>query len=160
MKTAAQQKAIDQARADKAAREAAVKTKPGVIETVIADSVSPSYFDQALEMARTMGITIPGWKRSLLAFVASFVTGFGVGYIGGTLINILMVATFTVTSSMFLTYAMAIVAFLLTMYVGIKAGQKVGMYIATGDIDRDLIRARDYVKGLFTSPEKTIVAAA
>lgn len=110
-----------------------------------------SMVQQAIEMARGLGITIPTWKRSLLAFVASFVVGYGVGYLLGTLLSILMVATFTVTGSLFLMYCIAVLGFLGILYAGCKVGQTVGMYIVTGDIDRDVRRAKNWISGWFGS---------
>lgn len=104
-----------------------------------------SFFDYA----RSMGINVPTWKRSLVAFVASLAAGAGVAIMLSPLIDALALATFMVTTSMFVSWVIYGLGFLLMMYASLKASQAVGSYIVTGNIDRDLAVAKEKVAGFF-----------
>jgi hypothetical protein len=89
------------------------------------------------------------WKRKLVAFVAAF----AVGYLGGlatmSLVNTLIVTSLLTGS--FTAVVLAVIAFIAGIYLTIKAGQSVGMYIVTGNIDRDIERAKNKITSWFAS---------
>lgn len=99
---------------------------------------------------------LPSWKRSLIALVASGLTAYLTASTVMSLTSLLVTAALTATSSMFLSTLIFIVGAIAAVYAAIKAGQKVGMYIATGDIDRDLSRAYNWTKNL-VSPRMVTV---
>ena len=88
-------------------------------------------------------------KRELIAHVVSFVTAFAGGYAGGMLLNLCFSAVVSLTGSMFLAWMVYLVGAIAVIYLGVKASQKVFTYIATGDIDSDIINAKNKVLGWF-----------
>lgn len=106
------------------------------------------------------GFQVPSWKRTLASLVVSFCIGYLGAAVTSYIVSVLMVSTILVTGSAFLTYCVAIVAWLAGLYLTIKAGQKVGMYIATGDIDADLAKVKAKVTGWFKSKPAAPLQAA
>lgn len=109
-------------------------------------------------MLDSMGFVLPSWRRSLLSLAASFCAGYAIGSIAATLLEVLYTAAIMTTGSVFIATAIWVMGFIVAMYAAVKAGQKIGMYFATGDIDRDLSRAWGWAKNLVTP--KPVIATA
>ena len=154
------------------ATKTTTKTKPVIVEAevtqnpVIVDELDfAARMRSKIEIAVTelfaeQGFAVPSWKRQLVAFVGSFAVGFGVGSVFNVIISVMMNAIFALTSSMFLVYTLWIVGMLAAAYFALKAGQKVGMYIVSGNIDGDVQRLKAKVSGWFTrKPAQPLTAA-
>lgn len=111
------------------------------------------------DLFANFGIKFPSWKRTLFAFVASFCAGYLIGSVFAVVIEVLMTAIVLATGSQFLALCAYIVGFVLMLYLAIKSGQKIGMYIVSGDIDEDIVRLKNKFMGFFRSEPKEIVAA-
>lgn len=143
-------------------------------EQVIADTAQPKAkrFDadsmqeemqrimKQIRSAFGMEIEVPSWQRCLAAFLLSIALAAGAGYGIGYIASMLMVGCFTLTGSVFLMYAIALLAFLLSAYAGLKIGQKVGNYVLSGQIDKDFASAKAKVTGFFKRKEKAIDVTA
>lgn len=107
---------------------------------------------------KALGIPVPSWQRTLIAVCASFIAGAGIGMLFN-LIDMLVISSL-LPISVFLYWAVWTVGFVLALYAAFKAGQAIGTYIALGDIDRDLARMKNAVKGWFTRTPAPALAAA
>lgn len=94
---------------------------------------------------------MPSGKRVFAASAVSFILAFGAGYTIGVIAEIVAMGILVLTGSMLLYFVTWAIAILLSFYAGMKIGQHVGMYVLSGQIDRDIVSAKDYVKGLFSS---------
>lgn len=119
-----------------------------------ANDVGNSHLADLLEGARSLGIVIPDWKRTVLTFIASFCAGWAIGTIASVVLEVLFMSAVTLTGSLFVAWAIYILGFIIAMYAAIKSGQAIGMYIATGNIDRDVSRAWKWTTGLFSGKDK------
>ena len=107
---------------------------------------------------RTEGEDGVTWKRKLVAYVASFVAGFGIGYAAGTLIEYVIAASVVHTGSMFLGIVAAVIIAIAALYLSMKAGQKIAGYIAFGDIDADIKKMKHWLSNKLQSAEPITVA--
>lgn len=104
------------------------------------------------------GFTTPGWKRTLLAYLASFFYGFGIGSIFCIVMDVLFAAIMISTGSAFLAWLVYAIGFCAMLYTAAKGGQKIAGYIIYGDIDADLAAAKAKVVGWFS--KKPALASA
>lgn len=139
MATKAQQKVLDEMRAAK-------NTKP-VEET-------------AEDFLARMLDGMPSGKRTFAAFFVTVSMSFGTGYGIGTLAGYAITAIATLGGSVLWSYLLMILALMLSMYAGMKIGQHVGGYILSGQIDHDLIAAKNKVCGWFGSGKGLKVMSA
>lgn len=174
-RTAAQQKAIDEMRAAKAAtreqdaadawaaqQSADAVIKPTVIEVVEAEDKEVSAFNHALgTLMEKFGIA--SFKRYFCALIASMFTSFGVGYLGGMVTSVLYMALAS-SGWAFLSYIVLVVGIVLSIYAGVKAGQIVFNYIGLRQIDAHAAVIGSFIKGswnaMFSSSDTKPVAAA
>lgn len=111
------------------------------------------------EMFATFGVQLPSWKRTLLAFVTSFAVGYLIGSVAAALINLAFAGAAVLGMNLFFIYIIALMLIIGAIYLAIKASQRIVMYFQTGDIDRDLVAAKEKVTGFFRRAPKEIVAA-
>jgi hypothetical protein len=107
---------------------------------------------EAIEQAEAQGIVIPTWKRVVAANVASIAVNYA--WLSPF---ISLVASIAAPASLFLAVMIWIVSMVLAIYAGMKVSQHVGSYILSGQIDRDVVKVKNKVLGLFQ--RKEIVAA-
>lgn len=106
------------------------------------------------EMLREWGA--PSAKRAMVAFACGLVVAFGVGFLGGLLIEALTVAVLTLTGSLLMSLMFWAIGVILTVWGGsVLAAQTYG-YIASKTIDRHvdiasakLVAAKNSVLGWF-----------
>ena len=127
------------------------------------DAKIKAQIDRAMAfLSSTFGVAqegMPTWKRTLAAYFAAMVIAGGAGYGIGCLAGYAMIGCFALTGSLFLMYLIMVLAILLSAYAGMKIGQYVGNYVLSGQIDRDVVRAKNWVTGFFKSKPTAPVAA-
>ena len=134
---------------------------------VTAESVAPPTDAEQAEMTKAAAFAAlmdfmgfgddyqgPSWKRKLAAVLGSAVLAFGAGYIVGELLTYMIVGVYVMTGSALLAYLLMMLGLLLAMYAGMKIGQAVGNYVLSGQIDRDIVRVKDTVRGWFKRAPK------
>lgn len=107
-------------------------------------------------MFDNLGVSIPTWKRTLIALVASLASGYLAGSAGMTVTGVLCTAALTATGSMFISTVVYALGLIITVYAALKISQKIGMYIATGDIDSDAAAAWGWTKSLFGAGKRKL----
>lgn len=129
------------------------KTK--VAKTVEATRDDPSAFERAYARYQEAQDEVmkffnaPGWKRTLCAIVSGLAIAVGTSYIGGTLVEWMLVGAVAMNSSMFIATISAILGVLLTMYYGGKLAGRVAGAVLTGEADERALAAYDAVRGFF-----------
>ncbi len=103
------------------------------------------------QMLADFGIFIPSWKRGLVMAVASFMTGYVVGSSAIALFNFMFGAAIMASGWTFILACVAVIGFVLAMYLACKLANKVARYIGSEQVDRDASRAWGWTKGLFTN---------
>lgn len=91
----------------------------------------------------------PTWQRTLCSGIAGALVSFGVGYLGGTIINILVLGTLALTASTFLAMLVMSIGYILTIAVGALAGKKVFEFIAGSGVDKAYASVKSKVTGFF-----------
>lgn len=97
---------------------------------------------------------IASWKRWVCAYTASFLTGFGIGYVGQILLNLLLVGAAALAVPMFLQFAILVIGWALMFVAAWKLGRKVGVAVLMGDVDRGVANAWGTVRGWFGANER------
>ena len=92
---------------------------------------------------------VQGTRRHMLAMVASFVVGLGIGLLAAPVINALAVATLLVSGSAFLATLVYIIGFIITGVAAYFAGGVVGNYVNSGKAEAHYEGAKRWVTGLF-----------
>ena len=136
-----------------AGADAAPVRKPRAKKTVVSEPVVQSSFDEDLMtlIKRHLGdVAIPSWKRAVFAFVVGATAAAGFGWLVGTVAGYAMIGVLAMSHSMSLVYLIYALAMLLAVYGGMKVSQKVGGYIVSGNIDRDIAKGWGWVKSKFT----------
>jgi hypothetical protein len=97
------------------------------------------------------------WKRTICGYIATTLTGAGLGYLGGLVLGALMVGAYVLTASSFLALAIYFIGMIALAYAGYKAGGPVFAYVVTGKIDEHFNLAKSKVLGLFNrTPERAL----
>lgn len=149
-RTAAQQAELNKMRKAKAINIDPPAASP---EVLFEAQQEQSYFNTLMDTARAAGILVPTWKRGLLAFVAATCAGLAVASLLHPFVSAMFAGAMITTGSVFLSYLFMALGFVIALYLSAKTAQKVGNYIATGDIDRDIAKVWNKAKGLFGSGE-------
>lgn len=102
----------------------------------------------------------PSWKRKLAALFATVVIAGGAGYGIGYLASMAIVGIAAMGGSVLWSFLIMISALILAGYIGAKIGQHVGGYILSGQIDRDVVAAKNKVFGWFKRDPKPIGVSA
>jgi len=148
------------ARSTKTAKAAEPELKATVVGAPVAETAQSSVWDRLNEAMQAVQAEygIMSWKRYVCSLVASLCASFGVGYIGGSLTMYLFTGSLLLTGSAFLSYALAVIGFALTIVISTKLGKAVFAYIGFGHIDLHyavakgaVIGAGRWVKNLFVS---------
>jgi len=133
-RTPAQQAALDEMRAK---REASEKLAAEMVN-------DPSVLGESIN---AMLASMPSGKRALAAFFVPFTVSFGVGYGIGQLCQYAIGVIATYSTAAAWPIVVMILGAMLAIYAGFKIGQHLGGYIITGQIDRDVARAWNWVFG-------------
>lgn len=156
-KTAAQQAELDRLRDEKAKQATVVVENP---------TREPSLEEQLRQFVDGFSISSAllghevSWKRAAVAFFAVSVLAYGAGSLIGTIASYAIAGIVAFGGSMALGWLVWGMAALLSIYAGFKIGQHVGNYVLSGQIDRDLVKLKNKVTGLFKREEKEIIIAA
>ena len=92
-----------------------------------------------------------GWKRVLIAFIASIATSGLTGYLVGTVIGYALVGAILLSGSLFITLAIYLIGILMAMHFGRIVGKATYDFIALGDIDNVYASAKDKVSDAFNT---------
>lgn len=138
---------------DKKATKTRTRKAPINLDTGKPVDAKVTRFETLRKTAHEHGIELPSWKRSVCALVGAAATAYGVGAIASAVTTFIATAALAVSTNMFLHLAIWALGIIAALYFGLKASQKVGMYIATGDIDADLLKLKNKVSGFFKKPE-------
>ena len=119
---------------------------------VTADEVTDeSAFASFRDMFDGLGFKIPSGRRMAVSVVTQFlVLGTGI-YSGFQLGALLAFGAAVMTGSAFLSFLGWFVVVALSVYTSLIAAARIGKYIALGEIDDDMKRARSWVSGKWNS---------
>lgn len=134
----------------KAASKPASKLKSTIVEDVVAKPTAASIDDDIKDLFAKYEVNVPSGVRVVVSYVTAFCIGLGVGYIGGMLLEFLVVSALTFTSSVFLAMAIYVLGIVAMIYGSYKLGGWVGHYIMSGDIDRSYEKCSNVVRGFFS----------
>ena len=143
---------------------------PEVVEPVIAESApAENIVDQAARMQAMVQDAVmkflgfgddnpdaPSWKRKLAAFFSSVVLATGAGTAIGWLAGNAVVGIATLGGSVLWSYLILLVGMIASVYAGAKIAQYVGNYVLSGQVDKDIVRAKDTVLGWFGKAKAAI----
>lgn len=104
------------------------------------------------------GVELPSGKRLLLGFVAAFLSGCVIGYVGSMALAWLLAGSLLLGAGGFLTMLVTVLTWALTLIAAYWAGGTVGSYILTKTIDRHCSAAWDTVSGWFGGDTTPAVA--
>lgn len=146
--TYAEQFAAD--KAAKASKPAPQRRKPTVVEDVTPKPVS-SIDEDISDIFKKYKVTLPSGTRLVISFVASMCVGGLIGYIGGTLLEFLVLGAMTLSSSLFLSVALYVLGIIGILHAGYCAGSWVGGVIMNQDVDRCYKKYSSLVTGWFSN---------
>lgn len=110
-----------------------------------------SAFEKFSDMFDGLGFKIPSGRRMAVSVVTQFlVLGTGI-YSGFQLGALLAFGAAVMTGSAFLSFLGWFVVVTLSVYTSLIAAARIGKYIALGEIDDDMKRARSWVSGKWNS---------
>lgn len=111
--------------------------------------------NKAMEL---LGITEDtlSWKRKLAAVLLTAALSFGAAYSIGSLAMYAVIGIAVLEGSMLMTVLVYTLAMLAACYAGLKIAEHVSDYVLSGQIDRDIVRAKNWVTGFFRKDETPI----
>lgn len=131
-------------RAPRAAKKSTVVEDLGAQE-----EVAHSAFDEF--QAMFADFKLPSGKRMLVSVVVQFITIASGVYSGFQVASMLSLAAVALSGSAFLAFVMYFVAAGLAIYGSLLASARIGRYIALGEIDHDIARARSWIGDKFSA---------
>jgi Flp pilus assembly protein TadB len=151
-----------QAARDKRAANKVLREQAAAAQTVVGND--PASFEDRFhsllgDMAASLTLDLPSWKRTVCAFLATAALSVGAGYLIGQIAAYAIVGVMMLGAPMAIAWLIYALALVLSLYAGIKIGQYVGNYVLSGQIDRDVSRAWGGVKSLFTRGNDKLAAA-
>lgn len=169
-RTQTQQAAIDSLRATKAAAQDAVVKSVEVVKEVISPApkltAPTTESDETFNMRQIMSSMIASAmsdmkpsKRGIAAFFAGVVATTGVSITIAKLAAVAVIAVTLFTGSVMLGYLIIILSMILSIYASIKAYEKTANYVLSGQIDRDIVAAKNKVLGFFKKAPLTVASA-
>lgn len=135
--------------------KAQAKATPA-IESVAEEIVTPndeasfSYMEFMRSMASMTGIEIPSGKQLLAATIVGLAGGILGGYVVGSLATYVFAGALIFTGSAFIAFIAMVLTFIVGVYAASIASSRAAMYVATGKLERDAVRAKDWVVSKFT----------
>lgn len=138
-----------------ARKPAASKAKATVVDTPATDASEFSY----AEMMASLGIEIPSGKQMIAATVTGLATAV-LGIYGGVQIaGYVAVGAMLLTGSAFLSFITMTLVAVIAIYSSLIAASRAAAYVASGNLEGDLSRAKNWVTGFFRK-EDTLVQAS
>lgn len=110
-------------------------------------------------MADMAGVEIPTGKQMVAGVVVGLAVSILGSYAAGTIAAYVFMGAMLFTGSMFIAYLGMILAFVMAVYTTSIAASRAMAYVASGKLEADVVRAKDYVVGLFNKPAKLVGAA-
>lgn len=102
---------------------------------------------------------IPSGRRMLVSVVAQFIVlGTGI-YSGFQLGALLAFGAAVLTGSAFLSFLGWFVVVMLSVYTSLIAAARIGKYIALGEIDEDMKKARGWISGKWASVKERFASS-
>lgn len=99
---------------------------------------------------------VSSWKRDVMAFVASFVNGFGVAVLTDAVVGVLAAGAVALTGMAWVGLAIAIIGWLIGFVAAVYSSGAVARYIYDRKIDRDIAK----VKAFFSRGKDEVVEAS
>lgn len=110
---------------------------------------------EAIEQAEEQGIVIPTWKRTACAFFASIACSVGIALVISEVAEYTVLGILTSTSaSLMFAFVIYMLAMIIAIYASMKVSQYIGNYVLSGQIDKDIVRAKNKVTGWFKREKK------
>ncbi len=148
---------LEAARAAHAAKKAAApkdaKVKPTAATTELPElGAQEEQAHTAWAEFRTMfeDFKLPSGKRMLASVVTQFVIIASGVYSGAQVAAVLSLAAVALTGSAFLAFVAYFVAVALAVYGSLMLSARIGRYIALGEIDQDMARAKSWISDKFS----------
>lgn len=138
--------AVEKARAAALAEELR-RAKQSLLAKGLGDEVTADETMAAL----LEGVELPSGKRLLLGFVAAFLTGCVIGYVGSMVLAWLLAGSLLLGAGGFLTMLVTVLTWVLVLIASYWTGGAVGTYIISQTIDRHCTAVWDTVSGWFSS---------
>ena len=124
----------------------------------VAPEAEFSVYEYMRSMAVTLGVELPTGRMLLVSTIASLGAGVLTGYSAIQLASYLVVGAAVLTGSAFIAYLIAIIATIGAVYMSLVAVSKTFVYMASGQLEHDLSRAKTYVNGFFARGKKLVRA--
>lgn len=111
-------------------------------------------------IAGTMGYEVPTGPRAVWGAVTMVAVTILGTYSGMQLAGYMAVGAIMLTGSAFIAYALLVLGFLAAFVTALMAASKAGAYVANGQLEKDVIRAKNYITGFFKKAEPKAVTQA
>jgi hypothetical protein len=126
-------------------------------KTIAPEETQFSYIEYIRNMAAQVGVEIPTGKQMLAGVIVGLAVAILGSYAAGTIAAYVFMGAMLFTGSIFVAYLGMIIAFIMTAYTASIAASRAMAYVASGKLETDVVRAKDYVTGLF-SVKKLVVS--
>ena len=113
-------------------------------------------WDNVRSMAKLMGVEVPTGKRALWGSVTAVAVTILGTYSGMQLAGYMAVGAIMLTGSAFIAYMLLILGFIAAFVSSMIAASRAAAYVATGQLEKDVIRAKNYITGFFSKPEPKV----
>ena len=154
----------EQWKAERAAA-AAVKVAPSKRKATAAPDAAPApeplfgSVDQDIKnLFSKYAVNLPSGTRIVVSFIAAFCISAGVGYIGGVLLEFLVLGALAFSSSVFLSVALYVLGVLAVVYASYKAGGWIAGVVLTRGAERCYENVSSSVRGFFSANNKEVVS--
>lgn len=108
-----------------------------------------SIFATARELAASMGIYMPTGKLLAVSTIVSIGAGVFTAYGLAQITAYLVVGAALLTGSAFIGWIIGVLAVIVTVYMSLLTVSKTFAYMASGQLEGDMARAKSWVTGLF-----------
>lgn len=132
----------------KLARETVVENSNGEVKIDVQEEAMNRLRDAYENFMAALGVT--STKRKVVAWFVSMLACFGVGYLVGSIMEMLILAAVAYTGSVLLMVLIYVIGIMFAIYSGVKLGNAVYRYITDGVIDAHWNKVKTGVANFFT----------
>lgn len=128
----------------KAATNLRSRTKATVTDVPTKPTASAIH-DDVKDLFSKYGVEVPSTARVVVSFIACVAIGLGVGYIGGLLLETLVISALVFTGSVFFAMTIYVLGVLVTLYAAWQLGGSAHSCIMSVDFDRSYQKCSNFV---------------
>lgn len=135
----------------------AVEAAAPAPEQIVDDEIS--LLDMMRDVGASIGVEIPTGKQMIAGSVTMVIVSILGSYSAIQVASYVAVGAAMLTGSAFIAFALAMIVAVLGFVAALIAASRASAYVASGQLEKNLVSAKNYVTGFFRRAPETVAEA-